>query len=142
VNRTLLLAAVAAAALSTAPAAAGAQDTVTRAGVVPRTPSYSSLIGAVAATATSAERVAARMALTVDDITIANIADYIDDMREDEFEAAIERQKASLPTLHEALNKVGAVRDALAAHALKPTVNDVIAVDVADEGEVIVYIRK
>jgi hypothetical protein len=36
----------------------------------------------------------------------------------------------------------GAVRDALAAHALKPTVNDVIAVDVADEGEVIVYIRK
>jgi hypothetical protein len=141
-NRTLLVTAVAVAAVLTVPAAAGAQDTVSRAGVVARAPSYASLMGAVTTTATAAEKIATRVNLTPADVRIANIADYIDDMREDEFEAAIDRQKDNLPVLREALNKVGAVRDALAAHAAKPTINDVIAVDVADAGEVIVYFKK
>jgi hypothetical protein len=140
-NRTLLVAAIAVAAVSFAPAA-GAQDTVSRAGVVPRTASYASLMAAVAATGAAADKISARTTLTVEDVTIANIADYIDDMRKDEFEAGVDRQKESLPTLHEALNKVGAVRDALAAHALKPEISDVVAVDVADAGEVIIYIKK
>ncbi|HEX9563243.1 MAG TPA: hypothetical protein VF981_04700 [Gemmatimonadaceae bacterium] len=140
-TRVLFMAALAVTTAWIAPAAAGAQDTVSRAGTVVRMPSYESLLSAITATSTAAEKIKARVALTTAEVRVVSVSEFVDDAREEAFDEAIDRQKDNLPVLREAISKAAPIRDALAAHANKPTANDVVAVDIAEAGDVIVYIK-
>lgn len=121
--------------------ASGAQDTVRRAGMLARQPSYSSLLSAIAATASATQRVTSR-AVTVAEIRVVNANNVIGADNDEPVRAALETNKDLVAALRAAVGNNAAYTSALATHQDRPTMNDVIAVDILASGDVLVYFRK
>lgn len=139
-KRILLIGSLSVAVAVLLPGSASAQDTVKRAGTVARTPTYESLTTAISNTQSATDRVKSRM-VTASDIRVVD-AKTVVGTNEKSVKAALETHKDHLTELRAALENNPAYTAALAAHKDKPTTRDVIAVDIQDEGDVLVYFRK
>jgi hypothetical protein len=140
-KRTLLIGSLALAAAAFVSGSAGAQDTLRRAGTVARTPSYTSLMTAIAATPTATEKVTQRSVMA-SDIRVVDAATVVGGENDKALKAALDTHKDHITALRTAIGNNPAYTAALAAHKEKPVANDVIAVDILDEGDVLVYFRK
>jgi hypothetical protein len=140
-KRFLLFGSLAMAAASLVTADAAAQDTIRRPGALARSPSYSSLLSALAATATATQKVTSR-SVTAADIRVVDAVNVIGSDNEEPVRAALESHRDHVAALRAAVGSNMAYTAALAAHKDKPTASDVIAVDILDSGDVLVYFRK
>ena len=120
---------------------AGAQDTVRSPGTLARTPSYTSLIAALAGTPAATERIGTR-AVTATDIRVIDANTVIGSDNDEPVKAALEQHKDAIAALRAAVGKNMAYTVALAAHKDKPEAKDVIAVDILADGDVLVSFRK
>jgi len=120
---------------------AGAQDTVRSPGALARTPSYASLIAALAATPPATELVTTRT-VTATDIRVIDASTVIGSENDEPIKAALDQHKDHISALRAAVAKNMAYTVALAAHKEKPEAKDVIAVDILADGDVLVYFRK
>jgi hypothetical protein len=120
---------------------AGAQDTVRSPGTLARTPSYTSLVAALASTPAATEKVGSR-AVTATDIRVVDANTVIGSDNDEPVKAALEQHKDMITALQAAIAKNMAYTVALAGHKDKPEAKDVIAVDILADGDVLVYFRK
>jgi hypothetical protein len=141
-KRILLIASLSVAAAAFVSTSATAQDTLLqRGGTVARTPSYQSLITAINATPTATEKVKQRT-VTAADIRVVDASTVVGGEDDTGIKKALETHKDNLSALRTAIGNNPAYQAALAAHKDKPTAKDVIAVDIMNEGDVLVYFRK
>lgn len=140
-KRFLIIGVMALGAVAVMTTDAVAQDTVRRAGMLARTPSYSSLLSAIAATAASTQKVTSRSVVPAD-IRVVEAITVIGSDNEEPVRAALERHRDLITRLRAAIATNMAYTAALASHREKPSPNDVIAVDILDAGDVLVYFRK
>lgn len=120
---------------------AAAQDTLQRPGELARTPSYASLIASLAATGTATEKVASRT-VTATDIRVVDVSTIMGSESDEPIKAALDQHKDLITALRAAIAKNPAYTVALAAHKDKPEADNVIAVDILDNGDVLVYFKK
>ena len=140
-KRILLIGSLCIAAAAFLAESAGAQDTLQRPGALARSPSYASLIASLAATPTATEKVGART-VTATDIRVIDANTVIGADNDEAVKAALEQHKDLIAALRAAIAKNMAYTVALAGHKDKPEAKDVIAVDILDGGDVLVYFRK
>ena len=140
-KRSLLIGSLAIAAAAFSTQTAGAQDTLQRPGALARTPSFASLTAALAATPTATALVTSRT-VTAADVRVINATTVIGADNAQTVNTAIETHKDHLTALRDALSANAIYTAALAAHADKPEVANVIAVDILESGDVLVYFRK
>jgi hypothetical protein len=140
-KRILLIGSLSIAAAALLSESAGAQDTLQRPGALARTPSYASLIAALAATPASTEKVSTRT-VTATDIRVVDATTVIGADNDEPIKAALEQHKDHIAALRDAVAKNMAYTAALAGHKDKPEAKDVIAVDILADGDVLVYFRK
>ena len=140
-KRILLISSLSLAVAAVLPGPAGAQDTLSRAGTLPRTPTYTSLMTAISQTVTATGKVTTR-SVTATDIRVVDASTVIGGEDDKAMKAALETHKDHIRALQTAIGNNPAYSAALAAHKDKPTANDVIAVDIQDGGDVLVYFRK
>lgn len=140
-KRILLIGSLSLAAAAFVSGSAGAQDTLRRGGTVARTPSYSSLMTAIAATPTATEKVTQRNVMATD-IRVVDATTVVGGENDKTLTAALDTHKEHIAALRTAISNNPAYTAALAAHKDKPVPNDVIAVDILDDGDVLVYFRK
>jgi hypothetical protein len=140
-KRLLLLGSLAFAAATLLTESARAQDTLQRPGALARTPSYPSLIAALAATPAATELVTKRT-VTATDIRVVDAATIIGSDNEEPVKAALEKHKDHITALRTAISANMPYTVALAGHKDKPEAKDVIAVDILESGDVLVYFRK
>jgi hypothetical protein len=123
------------------PVSASAQDTLSRAGTVTRAPTYQSLMTAIASTEAATGKVMHR-SVTATDIRVVDATTVAGGENDKAIKTALDTHKDHLTALRTAIMNNAAYTAALAAHKDKPVANDVIAVDIQDEGDVLVYFRK
>ena len=140
-KRILLIGSLSLAVVAVLPGSARAQDTVKRAGTVTRTPTYQSLMTAISQTETATTRVTTR-SVTATDIRVVDAKTVVGGEDDKTVKTALDTHKDHLAALRTAIANNPAYSAALAAHKDKPVANDVIAVDILDEGDVLVYFRK
>lgn len=140
-KRLLLIGSLSIAAASFLADSAGAQDTLQRPGALARTPSYQSLIASLGATATATEKIGART-VTATDIRIVDVSTIMGSESDEPIKAALEQHKDAIAALRAAIAKNMVYTVALAGHKDKPEAKDVIAVDILDSGDVLVYFKK
>jgi fumarate hydratase class II len=76
------------------------------------------------------------------DIRVVDAATVVGGENDKALKAALDTHKDHITALRTAIGNNPAYTAALAAHKEKPVANDVIAVDILDEGDVLVYFRK
>ena len=140
-KKLLLLGSVSIAAASFLADSAGAQDTLQRPGVLARTPSYQSLITALGATTAATEKIAART-VTATDIRVVDVSTIMGSETDEPIKAALDQHKDAIDALRAAIAKNMVYTVALAGHKDKPEAKDVVAVDILDSGDVLVYFKK
>ena len=140
-KRLLLIGSLSLAAASFLADSAGAQDTLQRPGALARTPSYQSLIASLGATAAATEKIGART-VTATDIRVVDVSTIMGSESDEPIKAALEQHKDAIAALRAAIAKNMAYTVALAGHKDKPEAKDVIAVDILDNGDVLVYFKK
>ena len=140
-KRILLIGSLSIAAATALAGSAGAQDTVQRPGALARTPSYTSLIASLAATPAATEKIGART-VTATDIRVVDVGTVMGSESDEPIKAALEQHKDAIAALRAAIAKNMAYTVALAGHKDKPEAKDVIAVDILDNGDVLVYFKK
>ena len=141
-KRTLLIGSLSLVAVALAGQSANAQDTLTRGGTVARTPSYTSLLSSIEATPTATDKVKQRTTVTADQIRVVDANSVIGPNQGLSIMTAFDKHKDHITELRAALGANPAYAAALAAHEAKPTVNNVMAVDILADGDVLVYFRK
>jgi hypothetical protein len=141
-KRILLISSLSLAVAAALPGSAGAQDTLKAAGTVTRTPTYQSLVTSIAATETATTKVMNR-SVSATDIRVVNANTVVvsDDAKK-MVKTGLDTHKDHLTALRTAIANNPSYTAALAAHKDKPVANDVIAVDIQDAGDVLVYFRK
>lgn len=140
-KRILLVGSLSIAAATLLAGSAGAQDTVQRPGALARTPSYTSLIAALAATPAATEKITTRT-VTATDIRVVDVTTIMGSETDEPIKAALEQHKDAISALRAAIAKNMAYTVALAGHKDKPEAKDVVAVDILDNGDVLVYFKK
>lgn len=140
-KRILLIGSLSLAVVSALPGSASAQDTLQRGGTVTRTPTYQSLMTAISQTETATSKIATR-SVTATDIRVVDVKSVVGGEDDKALKTALETHKNHLTALRTAMTNNPAFTAALAAHKDKPTTNDVIAVDIQDAGDILVYFRK
>lgn len=140
-KRTLLIGSLALAAAAFSTKSAGAQDTLQRPGALARIPSFASLTASLAATPKATDLVTKRM-VKATDVRIINATTVIGPDNATTVNGAIEQHKDHITALRDALGKNPIYTAALAAHTDKPEVAHVIAVDILESGDVLVYFRR
>jgi hypothetical protein len=140
-KRILLIGSLAVAATALAAGNAAAQDTLQRAGTVARAPSWQSLMTALAATDSATARIATRT-VTPNDIRVVDVKEVLGTQSDEPIKAALDQHKDHIAALRDAIAKHMTYTVALAAHREKPEARDVIAVDIQNDGDVLVYFRK
>jgi hypothetical protein len=142
-NRTRLLrVAGVVAAFTTLGGAAGAQDTTVSRGEVAKAPSYVALMAAVNATPTTVAALKARAEIKTSDITFVDAGPLMKAESDSALKNALEAQAAALEDLRGALGAQAAVSEALARHAPKLALADIIAVDLHVDGTMDVYFKQ
>jgi hypothetical protein len=139
--KKLLIGSLVIAAVSFGSVSAWAQDTLQRQGALARTPSFASLTASLAATPKATDLVI-RRAVTAPDVRIINAITVIGSDNAKTINTAIEQHKEHIAALRDALSKNAIYTAALAAHADKPELANIIAVDILGSGDVLVYFRK
>jgi mannitol-specific phosphotransferase system IIBC component len=140
-KRFLLIGVLAVAAASFFTRSAGAQDMLQRPGALARTPSFGSLTASIAATPKATELVTKRT-VTVADIRVVDATTVIGSDNAETVKTALDTHKDHITALREAISKNAAYTAALAAHKDKPEVSTIIAVDILESGDVLVYFKK
>ena len=140
-KRLLLIGSLSIAAASFLSESAGAQDTLQRPGALARTPSYQSLITALGATPAATEKINSRT-VTATDIRVVDVATIMGSESDEPIKAALDQHKDAIAALRAAIAKNMVYTTALAAHKDKPEAKDVVAVDILDSGDVLVYFKK
>ena len=140
-KKLLLIGSLSIAAASLLADSAGAQDTLQRPGALARTPSYQSLIASLGATPAATEKIGAR-AVTATDIRVVDVSTIMGSESDEPIKAALEQHKDAISALRAAVGKNMVYTTALAGHKDKPEAKDVIAVDILDSGDVLVYFKK
>ena len=140
-KRILFIGTLTLAAVPLVASSANAQDTLSRAGTVARTPSYNSLLTAIEATQSATDKVKSRT-VTATDIRVVDANSVIGADNDATVKAALDTHKDHLATLRTVIGTNPAYVAALAGHKDKPMANDVIAVDIMNDGDVLVYFRK
>ena len=140
-KRLLLIGSLSFAAASLLADTAGAQDTLQRPGALARTPSYQSLIASLGATPAATEKIGART-VTATDIRVVDVSTIMGSESDEPIKAALEQHKDAIAALRAAIGKNMVYTVALAGHKDKPEAKDVIAVDILDNGDVLVYFKK
>ena len=141
-KRTLLIGSLSLVAVALAGQSAKAQDTLQKAGTVARNPSYTSLLSSIEATPTATDKVKQRTDVTADQIRVVDANSVIGPNQGLAIMTAFDKHKDHITDLRAALGAIPAYTTALAAHQAKPTVNNVMAVDILADGDVLVYFRK
>lgn len=140
-KKFLLIGSLSFAAVSFLAESARAQDTLQRPGTVARTASYQSLITALGATTTATEKIGSRT-VTATDIRVVDVKEVLGTQSDEPIKAALDQHKDAITALREAIAKNMVYTVALAGHKEKPEAKDVIAVDILDSGDVLVYFKK
>jgi hypothetical protein len=140
-KRIVLISSLSLAVAAVLPGSAGAQDTIQRAGTVAKTPTYQSLMTAITNTETATDKVMKRT-VTGTDIRVIDATTVIGGEDDKVIKAALDTHKDHLTALRTAVANNPAFSAALAAHKDRPVANDVIAVDIQDAGDVLVYFHK
>ena len=140
-KRLLLIGSLSMAAAAFLADSAGAQDTLQRPGALARSPSYQSLITALGATPAATEKIAART-VTATDIRVVDVATIMGSESDEPIKAALDQHKDAISALRAAIAKNMVYTVALAGHKDKPEAKDVVAVDILDSGDVLVYFKK
>lgn len=140
-KRILMLCSLAAA-LGVAPALASAQDTVSRGGEVARMPSYATLMSALAATERATEQLKSMTMINEQDVRVVDVSTLLTAENEAEFNSTIERHKSELDSLHAAIQANTTLSNAVTSQPNQPTVQDVVAAEVIDDKEVVLYVRR
>ena len=141
-KRTLLISSLTLVAVALAGQSANAQDTLQKAGTVARAPSFTSLLSSMEATPTATDKVKQRTTVTVADIRVVDANSVIGPNQGLAVITAFDKHKDAINALRSAVGANPAYTAALAAHQAKPTANNVIAVDILADGDVLVYFRK
>lgn len=153
-KRILMISSLAATFGLTLPALASAQDTVRRGGEVARTPSYATLMSALASTQRATEQIKGLTTINASDVRVVDVKDFVTTTNETEFNDAIGRHQAELDSLHAAIEANPTLTQAIASHvpmgamadttmqAQPLTAKDVVAAEVLDDGEVVLYVHK
>lgn len=154
-KRILMLCSLAAAVGVALPALATAQDTASRGGEVARAPSYASLMSALAATERATEKIKGMTTINEADVRVVDVGTLVTNENQMEFSQAIDRHKAELDSLHAAIQANPTLANAIARHTgggvmtdtaqtgqAMVTVQDVVAADVIDDKEVVLYVRR
>jgi hypothetical protein len=76
------------------------------------------------------------------DIRVVDATTVVGSENDKALQAALDTHKEHITALRTAISNNPAYAAALAAHKDKPGANDVIAVDILDDGDVLVYFRK
>ena len=147
-KRSLLIGSLSLAAAALLAGTAGAQDTTAakrdtlqRPGELARTPSHASLIAALAAVPAATEKIGTRT-VTATDIRVVEVSTIMGSESDEPIKAALEQHKDAIAALRDAIGKNMAYTVALAGHKEKPEAKDVVAVDILDTGDVLVYFKK
>jgi len=141
-KRIVLISSFSLAVAALVPGFAGAQDTLKAAGTVTRTPTYQSLVTSLAAAETATAKVMNR-SVTPADIRVVNANTVVvNDDAKKMVKTGLDTHKDQLTALRSAIANNPSYAAALGAHKDKPVANDVIAVDIQDTGDVLVYFRK
>lgn len=140
-KKLLFLGSLSLAAVSFLADSASAQDTLSRPGTVARTASYQSLITALGATPAATEKIGSRT-VTATDIRVIDVKEVLGTQSDEPIKAALDQHKDAINALREAIGKNMVYTVALAGHKEKPEAKDVIAVDILDSGDVLVYFKK
>ena len=140
-KKLLLIGSLSFAAVTFLTDSASAQDTLQRPGALARTPSYQSLIASLGATAAATEKIGART-VTATDIRVVDVSTIMGSESDEPIKAALEQHKDAISALRAAIGKNMVYTVALAGHKDKPEAKDVIAVDILDNGDVLVYFKK
>jgi hypothetical protein len=140
-KRILLIGSLSIAAATALAGSASAQDTLQRPGALARTPSYASLIASLAATPAATEKITNRT-VTATDIRVVDVTTIMGSESDEPIKAALEQHKDAIAALRAAIGKNMAYTVALAGHKDKPEAKDVVAVDILDNGDVLVYFKK
>ena len=141
-KRTLLIGSLTLVAAALAGHSANAQDTLKSAGTVARAPSYTSLLSSIEATPTATDKVKQRTNVTADQIRVVDANSVIGANQGLAIMTAFDKHKDHITELRAALAANPVYTAALAAHQAKPTVNNVMAVDILADGDILVYFRK
>ena len=96
---------------------------------------------AISQTQTATDKVKNRSVMA-SDIRVVDATTLVGGENDKAVKTALETHKAHLTDLRAAITNNPSFTSALAAHKDKPTANDVIAVDIQDEGDVLVYFKK
>ena len=140
-KRNLLIGSLSLAAATFLAGSAGAQDTLQRPGALARTPSYTSLIASLAATPAATEKITNRT-VTATDIRVVDVTTIMGSESDEPIKAALDQHKDAIAALRAAIAKNMAYTVALAGHKEKQEAKDVIAVDILDNVDVLVYFKK
>ena len=148
------------------PAPAPAPQTRTSTGDVAKTPSFVSLMSALSSTAAHTEKLAAKTDLTAQNVQFVNVDELLQGSNAQALELALAKHEPQITALRTALaehesfktvlstatttpaatsttSTTDTARSTATAAASSPiTTDDIIAVDVQDEGDVVVYYRK
>ena len=141
-KRTLLIGSLTLVAVALTGQSSNAQDTLQKAGTVARTPSFTSLLSSLEATPAATDKVKQRTTVMASDIRVVDANSVIGPNQGLAVTTAFDKHKDHITELRAALGANPAYTTALAAHQAKPTVNNVIAVDILADGDVLVYFRK
>ena len=141
-KRTLLIGSLSLVAVALSGQSAKAQDTLQKAGTVARNPSYTSLLSSIESTPTATDKVKQRTNVTADQIRVVDANSVIGPNQGLSIMTAFDKHKDHITELRAAIGANPVYTAALAAHEAKPTVNNVMAVDILADGDVIVYFRK
>ena len=76
------------------------------------------------------------------DIRVIDVKEVLGTQSDEPIKAALDQHKDAINALREAVGKNMAYTVALAGHKEKPEAKDVIAVDILDNGDVLVYFKK
>ena len=163
-KRSLLAAFAAATIVATVPGVAFAQDPVptptptptpqqrTSAGDVAKAPNFGSLMSALNNAQAQTEKLAAKTELTAQNVQFVNVEELVPADSAQALESALTQNEAQITELRSKIAQHTALQSILSAATTTPatptatatpiTAEDVVAVDVQDDGQVIVYYKK
>ncbi len=125
-------------------AVAGAQPPVRTEspGQVVKMPTYETLVASLNAAGDAATKIDNLAGLTADQVRLVDSHELVTDANQSEFDAAVEKNAASLTALRASLQKNDVIAKAIADHPAKPAIDDVVGAEVGPDNELTIFFRK
>jgi hypothetical protein len=119
-----------------------AQDTVVSKGAVARPPTFEGLMGAIGKTAATIETLLARQTIAEADVVPVDTKPLIVGQGDELLRIQMERHEAHIKQLREILSKHAGVAARLKKESADPSISEVIAAEIQDDGKIQLYYRK